>query len=166
MWQSVANVPSLAHSRGTSRREFIRKITTCDDVTWLAQRLLICWLKVRFLPGSPTSSKSIICDAELERRVTGNQQMRESVGRLLRRQPTATKSLMHWELREGIPCAWCGLDQFQVCVATMWQSFRNSLPGGPPPLNGSVSHAAQAVWVPEILALFRKSDHIGAGGSG
>ena len=38
---------------GYLQSRFVREFTACDDVTWLFQRLLICWLKVRFLPGSP-----------------------------------------------------------------------------------------------------------------
>jgi hypothetical protein len=53
MWHHVAPRPYRATSGATESATFIRGITTCDDVPWLWQRLLICWLKVRFLPGSP-----------------------------------------------------------------------------------------------------------------
>ena len=47
MWQRVAVFPNRAFLQVTTSHEFDRKITTCDDVTWPAQALLICWLKVR-----------------------------------------------------------------------------------------------------------------------
>ena len=54
VWHCVALLPYRKHCAAIGSDEFARKVTTCDDVPWLCQRLLICWLKVRFLPGSPT----------------------------------------------------------------------------------------------------------------
>jgi hypothetical protein len=53
VWHCVALFPNHAPLPVTSRRRFVRRIIVRDDVIGLFQSLLICWLKVRFLPGSP-----------------------------------------------------------------------------------------------------------------
>jgi hypothetical protein len=54
-WHGVALPPYREHRAAIGSDKFVPKVTTCDDVTSLWRSLLICWLKVRFLPGSPAS---------------------------------------------------------------------------------------------------------------
>jgi hypothetical protein len=51
-WCFVALVPFDAGSRVAICNGFGLRITSCDDVTATARSLVICWLKVRFPPGS------------------------------------------------------------------------------------------------------------------
>ncbi len=46
VWHCVALLPNLAFTSAFKSRQFVRKVATCDDVTGLFQRLLICWLVV------------------------------------------------------------------------------------------------------------------------